>query len=71
VRLESLSQPAGRRKGRSPGPAELPPDVPKPRLAPLSPDDRARRLAEIRLVLADAAPEFRARVASGESEGRP
>jgi hypothetical protein len=36
----------------------------------LSPDDRARRLAEIRLVLAGAAPAFRARCA-GESEARP
>jgi hypothetical protein len=71
VRLESLSQPAGRRKGRSPVPPEIPPDVPPERHRPLSPDDRARRLAEIRAVLADAAPTFRARIASGESEGRP
>jgi hypothetical protein len=71
VRLESVYQPTDRRKGRSPVRTEISPDVPPPRRIPLSPDDRARRLALIRLVLADAAPDFRARIASGESEGRP
>ena len=71
MRLESLSQPIDPCKGRSPVQAEISPDVPPPRGGPLLPDDRARRLAEIRLILADAAPDFRARIVSGESEGRP
>jgi hypothetical protein len=61
----------GRCKRWSPVQAEFSPDVPPQRHVPLSPDDRARRLAEIRLILADAVPNFRARIASGESEGRP
>jgi hypothetical protein len=85
VRLESLSQPADRRKGWSAVQPEIPDDTPTPRRptsrarrpGPISPEDRARRLAAIRAVLADAAPEFRARIAriapiaSGESEARP
>jgi hypothetical protein len=71
VRLESVYQTADRRKGRSPVPAEFPLDVPTTCRVPLSPDDRAGRLAEIRAVLADAAPTFRARIAAGESEARP
>jgi hypothetical protein len=71
VRLESLSQPNDPCKGRSPVLTEISPDSPPPhRTVPLSPDDRARRLAEIRALLADAAPTFRARIA-GESEARP
>jgi hypothetical protein len=40
----------------------------------LTPEDRARRLAEIRLIWADAAPDFRARIAElapAGSEARP
>jgi hypothetical protein len=70
VRLESLSHHDRRRKGRSLSLAEIPPDVPTSRRVPLSLDDRARRLTEIRAVLTDAAPTFRARCA-GESEARP
>jgi hypothetical protein len=32
------------------------------RFGPLAPDDRARRLAELRTALADAAPTFQARI---------
>jgi hypothetical protein len=80
VRLESVYQPTDRRKGRSAIQAEISPDVPPSRRVSLSPDDRAQRLAEIRLILADAAPTFRARIARiaelaptalGESEARP
>jgi hypothetical protein len=71
VRLESVYQPTDRRKGRSTVPDEISPDVPPPRRVAFSPDDRARRLAEISLILADAAPTFRARIASAESEARP
>ena len=71
MRLDNLSHPIDHRKGWSPVPPEIPPDVPPARRAPLSPDDRARRLAEVRAVLADAAPAFRARIAPGGSEARP
>jgi hypothetical protein len=65
------SRPDDRCKPRSGVLTEISPDAPPPRRsAPLSADDRARRLAEIRAVLADAAPTFRARIA-GESEARP
>jgi hypothetical protein len=40
----------------------------------LSPENRGRQLAEIRLILADAAPTFCARIARiapGESDPRP
>jgi hypothetical protein len=58
-------------KPRSRNLTEISPDATPPRLSvPLSADDRARRLAEIRAFLADAAPTFRARIA-GESEDRP
>jgi hypothetical protein len=72
VRLESLSHPIDRRKGRSPVPAEIPPDIStSQRCGLLPPDDRAQRLAQVRAVPADAAPAFRARAALAESEGRP
>jgi hypothetical protein len=66
------SNPTGERcKSRSGFLTEISLDAPPPRrFVPLSPGDRARRLAEIRAVLADAAPTFRARIA-GESEARP
>ena len=35
---------------------------PTRRFGPLAPDDRARRLAELRTALADAAPTFQARI---------
>src|ERR1700694_3737548 len=36
------------------------------RFGPLAPDDRARRLAELRTALAGAAPTFQARLRAGE-----
>jgi hypothetical protein len=66
------SRPDVQLKSRSGNLTEISPDAPPPRRSvPLSADDRARRLAAIRAVLADAAPTFRARVAAGESEARP
>ena len=42
------------------------------RFGPLAPDDRARRLAELRTALAGAAPTFQARLRAGEQgEMRP
>ena len=42
------------------------------RFGPLAPDDRARRLAELRTALAGAAPTFQARIRAGEQgELRP
>ena len=42
------------------------------RIGPLAPDDRARRLAELRTALVDAAPTFQARIRAGEQgELRP
>ena len=41
------------------------------RCGPLTPDDRARRLAELRTALADAAPTFQARLRAGERGERP
>jgi hypothetical protein len=71
VRLGNVSQPIDLRKACTDVLTEISPDASPPRrFVPLSEDDRARRLAEIRLVLADATPDFRAR-AAGESEGRP
>jgi hypothetical protein len=71
VRLGNVSQPIDRCNVRSGVLTEISPDAPTPRRSvPLSPGERARRLAKIRAVLADAAPMFRARIA-GESEARP
>jgi hypothetical protein len=52
-------------KGRSEPITENPSDAP-PRFGPLAPDDRARRLAELRTALAGAAPKFQARIDAGQ-----
>jgi hypothetical protein len=65
-------RPTDQGKARSGNLTEFSPEAPLPRqFVPLSPDDRARRLAAIRALLADAAPTFRDRISSGESEARP
>ena len=47
-------------------------DSPPPRrFGPLSPEEKARRLAVLRAVLADSAPEFQARIDAGERGEQP
>jgi hypothetical protein len=60
-------------KGRSVTSPENSTDVPPPRrFGPLAPDDRARRLVELRTALSGAAPTFQARIRAGEQgELRP
>ena len=62
------SRPTMQCKGRSEPITENSPDAP-PRFGPLAPDDRARRLAELRTALAGAAPLFQARIDAGEWGG--
>ena len=58
------NQPLAQCKGRSDPFTEISPDAPTTRrFGPLSPEDRARRVAELRTVL--AAPAFQARLAPG------
>jgi hypothetical protein len=42
-----------------------------PRFGPLAPEDRARRIAELRTALAGSAPLFQAHVRRGEEGSRP
>jgi hypothetical protein len=60
-------------KGRSEPITENSSDTPPTRrFGPLAPDDRARRLAELRTTLTDAAPTFQARIRTEEQgELRP
>jgi hypothetical protein len=64
------SRPTNQCKGRSEPFTENSADAP-PRFGPLAPDDRARRLAELRAALAGAAPLFQAHVRRGEEGSRP
>jgi hypothetical protein len=64
------SRPSDCCKGRSEPSTENSSDAP-PRFGPLAPDDRARRVAELRTALAGAAPLFQARVRRGEEGSRP
>jgi hypothetical protein len=66
------SKPPEEGKPRRPAFAEISPAAaePPPSAGPPTPDERARRLAELRAVLADAAPAFQAR-ARRTGEGRP
>jgi hypothetical protein len=58
-------------KGRS-EPVTENSDAPPPRRCiPALPDDRARRVAELRTALAGAAPTFQARVRRGGEGSRP
>jgi hypothetical protein len=60
------SRPTDCCKGRSEPFTENSPDAP-PRFGPLAPEDRARRLAELRAIL--SAPAFQARIRAGEQGG--
>ena len=64
------NQPSAQCKGRSDPFTEISPHAATtPRFGPLSPEDRARRVAELRTVL--AAPEFQARLRAGEQGEQP
>jgi hypothetical protein len=64
------NQPSAQCKGRSDPFTEISADAPQSRHhVPLSPEDRARRVAELRAVL--AAPEFQARLRAGERGEQP
>ena len=66
------SRPTNQCKGRSHFITENPSDAPTTRRpGPLAPDDRARRLAELRTALTGAAPKFQARIDAGERGERP
>jgi hypothetical protein len=72
VRSGNVMHPIGRCKTRSSDPTENCVDVPPfPRSVPPSPADRARRLAELREVLAHAAPAFRSRIDAAGRGDRP
>ena len=62
------SRPTDCCKGRSEPITENSSDA-LPRFGPLAPDDRARRLAELRAVL--SAPKFQARIDAGERGEQP
>jgi hypothetical protein len=64
------SRPTDCCKGRSEPITENSSDAP-PRFGPLAPDDRTRRLAELRTALAGAAPTFQARIDAGERGEQP
>ena len=70
MRAGYSSRPTNRCKGRPHSITENSSDAP-PRRGSLAPDDRARRLAELRTALADAAPTFQARLRAGERGERP
>jgi hypothetical protein len=73
VRAGYSSRPTNQCKGRSHFITENSSDAPPLRRpVPLAPDDRDRRLAELRTALAGAAPTFQARLRAGEQgELRP
>jgi hypothetical protein len=72
VRASYSSRPNDRCKGRSQSINENSSDAPPPRRpVPLAPDDRARRLAELRTALAGSAPTFQARILAGEQGEQP
>jgi hypothetical protein len=65
VLMRYSSRPSDCCKGRSEPSTENSSDAP-PRFGPLAPEDRARRLAELRTALAGAAPTFQARLLARE-----
>ncbi len=72
VRAGYCSQSADRCKSQSQSITEISPGTPPPRRGvPLTPADRARRLAKLRAMLRDAAPTFQARIAAEEQGAQP
>jgi hypothetical protein len=59
-------------KSRKPAPPEIPADVASPprRSIPPTSSEKASRIAELRVVLADAAPLFQARIRRDQEGGR-
>src|SRR5512135_2521952 len=70
VLMRYSSRPTNQCKGRSEPSTENSADAPS-RFGPLAPDDRARRLAVLRMALAGAAPKFQARIDAGGRGERP
>ena len=59
-------------KGRSDSVTEISSDAPTPRrFGTPTPEEKTRRLAVLRAVLADSAPEFQARIDAGERGEQP
>jgi hypothetical protein len=66
------NQPSAQCKGRSDPFTEISPDAATTRrFGPLTPEEKARRLAVLRAVLTDSAPEFQARLRAGEQGEQP
>ena len=66
------NQPLAQCKGRSDSFTEISSDAPTTRrFGPPTPEEKARRLAVLRAVLADSAPEFQARIDAGERGEQP
>ena len=72
VRNGDSSPPLAQCKGRSDSFTEISSDAPTTRrFGPPTPEEKARRLAVLRAVLADSAPEFQARIDAGERGEQP
>ena len=66
------NQPLAQCKGRSDSFTEISSDAPTTRrFGTPTPAEKARRLAVLRAVLADSAPEFQARIDAGERGEQP
>ena len=66
------NQPLAQCKCRSDFFTEISSDAPTTqRFGPLTAEERTRRVAELRTVLADSAPEFQARLRAGEQGEQP
>jgi hypothetical protein len=72
VRAGYSSRPNDQCKGRSHFITENPSDAPTTRRpGPLAPDERDRRLTELRAALSGTVPTFQARIDAGEQGERP
>jgi hypothetical protein len=72
VRAHYSNRPTERCKSRSSAPTENFADVDSPphRSIPPTPGEKERRIAELRIVLAEAAPLFQARIRHDQEGGR-
>ena len=70
--MHYCSRPTDCCKGRSDSVTEISSDAPTTRrFGTPTPEEKARRLAVLRAVLADSAPEFQARIDAGERGEQP